>query len=97
MCRLAHFPPSMAQPLRGWSAPRGGVRPSGGVLLELGVQRQHRDPSAPLLKGGKQKTFAVPPRLRRCEPRLVNSCYQINCLGRARILEKTTTTRASFH
>jgi hypothetical protein len=49
------FSPSMAQPLRGWSAPRGGARPSGGVLLELGVQRQHRDPSAPLLKGGKQK------------------------------------------
>src|SRR3712207_9332094 len=49
------FSPPMAQPLRGWSAPRGGARPSGGVLLELGVQRQHRDPSAPLLKGGKQK------------------------------------------
>src|SRR3712207_5292203 len=42
------FSPPMAQPLRGWSAPRGGVRPSGGVLLELGVQRQHRDPSSSL-------------------------------------------------
>jgi hypothetical protein len=59
----------------------------GGVLLELGVQKQHRDPSAPLLKGGKQKTSAESPRPRRCEPRLVNSCYQVNCLGRARILE----------
>jgi hypothetical protein len=30
ICCLAHFPPPMAHPLRGWSAPRGGARPSGG-------------------------------------------------------------------
>src|SRR5215213_5398939 len=46
------FSPPMAHPLGGWSAPRGGARPSGGVLLELGVQKQHWDPSAPFLKGG---------------------------------------------
>src|SRR3712207_3150778 len=57
-----------SQPLRGWLAPRGGARPSGGVLLELGVQRRHRDPSAPLLKGGKQKTSAELPRPRRAAP-----------------------------
>src|SRR3712207_4356909 len=84
----SHVPPGSFSPVHG-AAAAGLVGTEGrsptirGVLLELGVQRQHRDPSAPLLKGGKQKTFAVPPWPRRCEPRLVNSCYQIDCLGRA--------------